>query len=204
MDELGKRIRKVRKRQGLSLRDLASRCKFSASFLSQVERGISLPSIVSFLALCEGLGVPASDLLPEGLAAFDSRSAPDTAVPVESAPVECPILRKDECPSIHIPNSDVTYRWLSGPSSEHELEVVIGEIPARHDHPIHTHVGEEFGYVLDGNVEIIIDGVAYLLHAGDSYTISGARPHGFKTSGSAARILWYYTRRFMEWYASTR
>lgn len=204
MDGLGERIREVRKRQGLSLRDLASRCKFSASFLSQVERGISSPSIVSFLALCEALGVPASDLLGEDLTVLDSLTPHDSAVRLGCTPMECPVLRSNECPSIHIPNSDVTYRWLSGPSQEHEIEVVIGEIPASHDHPIHTHVGEEFGYVLDGNVEVIIDDATYLLHAGDSYTISGARPHGFRTGASAARILWYYTRRFMEWYASTR
>ena len=195
--------------KGLSLREVASKCGFSASFLSQVERGTSSPSIVSLLALCEILGIRAGDLLPAQSAERpknrqDGTSGDPARSEMEEVAMACPILRMDECPKIHIPDSPVTYSWLSGPSQENQIEVVVGELPAGYEHPPHTHVGEEFGYILEGEVTAIIDSIPYLLNPGDSYSIHGARPHGFRTGESGVKILWYHTRRFMEWYASSR
>lgn len=161
-------------------------------------------SVVSLLALCEILEVPVTDLLPESAAKGGSAGMPEESAPLGRSPVWSPVLYKDECPSIRVPGSEVVYHWLSGPSQEHEIEAVTGDVPANHSHPTHTHVGEEFGYVLDGEVTAIIDGVPYLLRPGDSYAIKGARPHGFQTGPSGAKVLWFHTRRFMEWYASTR
>jgi len=203
VNQIGERIQLARKRRGLSLRDLASQCGLSASFLSQVERNQSSPSIVSLLAVCEVLGVPVSDVLPEGPAIVDSIASPARSLADRQA-AAAPVLRREDCPSIHIPNSQVTYHWLSGPSREHEIEVVIGEFPKHYQHPAHTHVGEEFGYLLEGEIKVVIDGESHELRPGDSYAISGARPHGFETNASGARVLWYHTRRFLEWYASTR
>ncbi|MBC7097564.1 helix-turn-helix transcriptional regulator [Candidatus Bipolaricaulota bacterium] len=47
LEGIGARIRALRRKKGLTLNELASRCQLSASFLSQVERGMISPSIVS-------------------------------------------------------------------------------------------------------------------------------------------------------------
>jgi transcriptional regulator with XRE-family HTH domain len=205
---LGARIRKTREDRGLSLRALASAWGFSASFLSQVERGISSPSIVSLMALCEILKVRIGELLPEqGVSDSESAQAELLSSPHQQSeliPVPSPILRKGECPIIRIPSSEVKYNWLSGPSRGNPIEVVIGELPPCFDHPIQSHVGGEFGFILEGETAAIIDGVTYDLCPGDSYSINGEQPHGFKTGKKGVKILWYHTRRFMEWYASTR
>lgn len=205
---IGARIRKTREDRGLSLRALASAWGFSASFLSQVERGTSSPSIVSLMALCEILKVRIGELLPEhGVSDSENEQAELLSAPRQQSeliPVPCPILRKDECPTIRIPSSEVEYSWLSGPLRGNPIEVVIGELPPFLEHPIQTHVGEEFGYILEGEVDVIIDGVTYGLLPGDSYSINGEQPHGFKAGEKGVKILWYHTRRFMEWYASTR
>lgn len=202
VEGIGERLREVRMRRGLSLRDLAGRCGLSASFLSQVERGRSALSIVSLLAICEILQVPVTDLLPNGSPATDGRPASDDNS--AQVPKTNPVLRRDECPRITIPNSDVTYQWLSGGGPEHEIEVVCGEFPADHEHPPHAHGGQEFGYLLEGEMVVIIDGLAHPLRPGDSYTIGPGHPHGFRTGAHGARMLWFHTQRFMEWYAASR
>jgi quercetin dioxygenase-like cupin family protein len=187
------------------LRALAAKWGFSASFLSQVERGESSPSVVSLMALCEVLAVHISELLPgQELPGVESVRSEDLQGTAKPAQARCPVLRESECPTIRIPSSEVNYNWLSGPSRENPIEVVVGEFPPHCENPIQTHVGEEFGYVLAGSVDAIIDGVTYSLSPGDSYAINGEQPHGFRTGEQGAKILWYHTRRFMEWYASSR
>ena len=55
-------LRQVRERQGLSLRSLATRAGFSASFLSQLENGQVSPSIASLARIASQLGVTLADL----------------------------------------------------------------------------------------------------------------------------------------------
>lgn len=164
-------------------------------------------SIVSLMALCEILEVRIGEILPEhGVPGSENENAELLSAPHDQSEVTrgpCPILRKGECPTIRIPSSEIKYSWLSGQSPGNPIEVVIGELPPFFEHPIQTHVGEEFGYILEGDVDAIIDGVTYGLSPGDSYSIHGEQPHGFKTGKDRVKILWYHTRRFMEWYAST-
>ena len=54
---LGGTVRRLREDQGLSLRTLAARTGFSASFLSQVENGQASPSISSMERIAAALGV---------------------------------------------------------------------------------------------------------------------------------------------------
>ncbi|HAF71129.1 TPA: hypothetical protein DCL37_07305 [Candidatus Acetothermia bacterium] len=65
LEGIGARIRALRRKKGLTLNELASRCQLSASFLSQVERGMISPSIVSLYRICQVLEIPISHLLAE-------------------------------------------------------------------------------------------------------------------------------------------
>jgi quercetin dioxygenase-like cupin family protein len=47
--------------------------------------------------------------------------------------------------------------------------------------PIHTHPHEQVGYIVDGRVEMTIDGKKYELRKGDSYYAPGNIPHGAYT-----------------------
>jgi transcriptional regulator with XRE-family HTH domain len=64
--EIGPKLKAARKKAGLSLRVLASRTDFSASFLSQVELGQVSPSLHSLERLAEAVGVPLAGLFAEG------------------------------------------------------------------------------------------------------------------------------------------
>lgn len=68
-EDVGKKIRKIRKQKGLTLVKLAARCGLSPSFLSQVEREVSSLSIISFDAICEALDVSIDKLLEKNYSA---------------------------------------------------------------------------------------------------------------------------------------
>lgn len=61
---VGRSIRTARQSMGISMRALAVRCGVSQPFISEVERGISMPSIATLYRVAEALGVAPSTLLP--------------------------------------------------------------------------------------------------------------------------------------------
>ncbi|MBC7220091.1 helix-turn-helix transcriptional regulator [Candidatus Bipolaricaulota bacterium] len=178
---IGKGIRALRLRKRLTLKELSSECGLSVSFLSQIERGISSPSIVSLASISKALGVPVSMFL--------------TDHHVSSSP----ITRADEQLLIRIAESAVSYRYLSGAFPERVIEVLINEFPTNHHHPPASHDGEEFGYVLEGHLVLTIEGKAYALGPGDSYHFLATQPHGYRTSETeGARVLVATTQKFIE------
>lgn len=186
MEDIGRRVWVLRQRRGWTLEELSSRCGLSVSFLSQVERGISSLSIVSLYAICGALGIPVPEILT------DSKK-PST------------VTKAGNEPTIHIPNSSVSYRWLSGGFPGRVIEVLVGEFPPNYRHPLTPHGGEEFGYVLEGHLVLKIGANEYALGPGDSYHFVATIPHGYETfSQEGAKVLWAITQKFMEWHTEVR
>jgi DNA-binding XRE family transcriptional regulator len=62
-DRLGHRIKMLRVERKWSLKDLAATAKLSVSQVSSIERGAHLPSIESFLAICQAFDKRPSEIL---------------------------------------------------------------------------------------------------------------------------------------------
>ena len=92
--EIGSRIRARRQELDLSLRELAERVSLTASFLSQIERDLTSPSIESLRKISDALEVPIFYFLLES----DDR---------------CPVVRRDERTTLTLPNSNLTYELLT-------------------------------------------------------------------------------------------
>jgi transcriptional regulator with XRE-family HTH domain len=154
--ELGDRIRERRQALGLNLRDLAERIDLSASFLSQVERGVTSPSIDSLHKISAALDVPAFHFLLE---------------PEEKSPV----VRRNERVRLTWPDSQVTFQLLT-PGLNRKMEALLTERDPGDSTPTvnfgqHT---EEFIYVLQGQLEVVLREKAYLLGPGDTIYFEGA------------------------------
>ena len=66
----------------------------------------------------------------------------------------------------------------------YETVTAIAEVPVGGASGRHTHPGAETGYVLDGELELVIDGKETVkLKAGDSYQIPAGAVHDARTSG---------------------
>jgi len=61
---LGRVVRTARTERGLSMRALAAAAEISQPFLSQIESGQTMPSVVTLFRLAKGLGMSPSELLP--------------------------------------------------------------------------------------------------------------------------------------------
>ncbi|MBT9787890.1 helix-turn-helix domain-containing protein [Clostridium sp. MCC344] len=69
--ELGKRIRLRRTELGLSQETAAEKCGISPSFYSNIERGIKIMSLETFVSICKALSISADYLLSEELPSID-------------------------------------------------------------------------------------------------------------------------------------
>ena len=164
---LGDRVRTRRKELRLSQSDLAERTGMTASFISQVERGVTSPSIDSLYKISKALNVPVFHFLLE----------PD---------VKSPVVRHHERTRITWPWSgqELTFQLLT-PSTSRKLEAYMTEWEPGEPRSF-TGFGdttEEFVYVLQGQLEIRLGEDAYLLGPGDTVWFEGVMLRGMEPRG---------------------
>jgi len=169
---LGSGIRAERLRQNLTLAQLAERTGLSASALSQIERGITDPSIGSLRRIAAALQVPFFQFLLE-------RESPD------------PVVRKSERRTISFPNRTMQYQLLT-PNLRGPFEVLAMDLApgAASGEDALGHDSEECMLILRGRVEVEVAGASYVLNAGDSISIQRNAPHRVVNhAGRTAEIL---------------
>lgn len=64
--QVGKRIRELRSRKGLSQEALAAEANLHRTYLGGIERGLRNPSLNNLAKLAKALGVPLRELFPDG------------------------------------------------------------------------------------------------------------------------------------------
>lgn len=167
---LGEKIRKIRSEKDMSLRDLAEKTGLTPSFLSQVERDLTEPSITSLRKISGALDVPIFFFLLE----------PDDTSPV---------IRKDKRKVLQLPESNLTYELLS-PNLEKSMEIMVARLKpgaASCETPL-SHPGEECIVVLEGTMEITVGSDTYVLEEGDSIYYHSAVPHILKNVGKSELV----------------
>jgi transcriptional regulator with XRE-family HTH domain len=169
-DVIGARMRQFRKERGLTLRGLASRSGLSIGFLSQVERGISS---IGLTALG---GVAAA--LDRSVAEFFETKPPDAAnFTAERLPDHFTLTRADNGATEYV-SGQQTYRLLSARGPQLVLEPMLVHIaPGGRREEAYGHPGEEFAFVLEGELLYEVDGVEHRLHPGDSVHLRSKVPH---------------------------
>ena len=153
----GERLRLRRRELGLSLRALGERTGLSASFLSQLERGVAEPSVGSLMRLAQSLDLPIAELL--GARHAGPRMADR-------------VIRSDARRRVDVPASTVTLELLTDAAAR-DLEVTVFTLPAGASgtEPAERERGERFLHVLDGRVQVRCEGDDVALGPGDSLTI---------------------------------
>ena len=76
-NDLGGRVRKLRKLQGMTQEQLAERVGISASFMGHIERGTRISSLETLVALCNALDVESDYLLAASLNSFGAAMPDD-------------------------------------------------------------------------------------------------------------------------------
>ena len=190
---MGERLRRARQQQGLTLRELAQRLGVSPSMISQIETGRASPSVSTLYSLATELGVSLDELLfndrrpPATPTSADGRAAP-------SAVAGSLLQRADSRKRIRLASGVVWERLtaLSEPDTEFLLVTyeVGGASSAQDD--FQRHPGHEWGYVLEGRLEVKIGFEEYILGAGDSVSFDSTIPHRLANAGDVpVHAIWF-------------
>ncbi|WP_448956085.1 helix-turn-helix domain-containing protein [Labrys neptuniae] len=158
---LGERMRERRKQLRLTLQQVADQAGFSVGFISQIERGITVPSLTSLVAVCRVLEVDIGSFFP-------------------SPRGESPVTRRRTRAAYAVdgkPGSSVTYERLSAAFPGNVLRsTLIHEPPGFRSEPM-SHEGEEIFFILEGALTLEIDGERMILETGDSAHFPSTRTH---------------------------
>jgi len=168
------------------LRDLSRLTGFSIGFLSLVERGQSSLALTSLYKVAKALGSDVGDFFQANGAASQPHPPPH-------------VTRADEHTEITIAGSKRTYRLLSDRAPDRVLEPLLVTVqPTDTIEEPYSHDGEEFAYVLDGELLYIIADKEYRLSAGDSIYFPATVPHAIHNdTGKPVRVLWVLTPRLI-------
>lgn len=182
--KIGLRLKHARLAKGLKLRELADQLDCSESFLSKAENDKVRPSLAMLHKMVSALEINIPSLF--------SDEGPGTAGPVTVTRAASRTVIKtgshSRGPRIGIERLILTERGSLLEANIHVVE------PSGHTEGVYAHEGEELGYVLEGAIELQVDGKWYDFQQGDSFTFRSNLTHGYRNAGEVeARVLWVNT-----------
>ena len=173
----GATLKNIRNNKGLTLSDVSELTGFPVSTLSKLENGRTELTVDKLLRITLALGVNVADLF---------RSASETR---ENSEHSCrrSITRSGEGETVSSQTGDYTH--LSSDLLSKQIKPIIGEIKARSIEEFgefHRHSGEEFLYVLEGELLLYTDtyGPTHL-KAGDAIQFDSMMGHAYVAKGDA-------------------
>ncbi|MEZ5668528.1 MAG: XRE family transcriptional regulator [Alphaproteobacteria bacterium] len=179
--KIGGRLRLARRLRGLKMKALADMVGCSESLLSKYENGKATPSLPMLHRLAHELGFNIGWMFDE--------DAAGSGIVFRAG--ERPIIALDPLRQ----GEGISLERVVPYDPSHLVQCNIHHIAAggRSDAPI-SHDGEEVGYVIDGRVELEVDGQVYRLSAGDAFVFRSTLPHAYRNPWDApASIFWVNT-----------
>lgn len=176
---LGRSVATVRAARGLSMRAVATEAGISQPFLSQIENGRTMPSLLTLYRIASALGLSPAELMPS-----------------EPEPEPVHLVRRGEGPQVPVseaPNAAVG-RLVTAAGAR----AVVSEYRVAADEDLGDWFrsdGELVVYVADGRVLVTVDGRGeWELEAGDTITYSGDQRNVWRVLGPGpATILLVYS-----------
>ncbi len=172
---IGNRMKNLRNQNGLTQQELADRAELTKGFISQVERGLTIPSLATLADIVECLGSNLSDF-------FNEEEDPQI------------VYRPEDCFEKTDKNQNSTV-WLVPTAQRNMIEPILVTLKPRQslsfDKP---HEGEEFGYVISGSVRLYFGESIHVLETGDSFYYAATKRHKLEAAGKKeAKVLWIST-----------
>jgi transcriptional regulator with XRE-family HTH domain len=173
--ELGERIKRFRLERNLTLKEVEVKANVSATHVSEIERGMTSPTVGALAKIARALGTEPSYFL-------QNETHPAVSVVRKG---KRRVMRYDDwgarigCLSQGVAQSRMSFL-------EVELDPGLGQ-----NLEPWTHIGEELIHVLKGVVEIHVGAERHLLKEGDCIHFGSAEPHTVRNIGDAtAKLLW--------------
>jgi transcriptional regulator with XRE-family HTH domain len=191
LDGIGDRLREERVKAGISQRELARRLGLSASLISQLESGLSKPSVGTLYAIVTELEL-SLDRVIRGKE-FDGG---DTRV--QATDMMSPLVHPGERQVIDLASGvrweELTAETEDGVDFLHAIYEVGGA--STPDESLMRHHGREYGYVMSGQLGLQIGFQKYELNPGDSIAFDSTKPHRLYNRGDEpVHAIWFVVGR---------
>jgi transcriptional regulator with XRE-family HTH domain len=173
--KVGARIRRLRHERKMSLHGLADRTSLSIGFISQIERGISSPSLAALTSLADALDVSLSRLF-EPPAAGGSRGEI--------------VVRTAARGELTAWRSGISKQLLTADTpSRFSFFLMTMEPGATSGMELYAHQGEEAGLVIQGRLRLTVDNRTWTLTRGDSFHFASDHPHRFENASRGTTVV---------------
>ena len=168
---LGNKIKERRKLLQLTQQELANRCELTKGYISQLESDSVSPSLETLEIILEVLGTNLSDFFKEN----DNKMI---------------VFNKEEQYDKDFDSYKQT--WLIPTAQEHMMEPIYVNLlkdgETFHDYP---HTGEEFGYVIEGEILVIYDDKTFVCKKGESFYFEANKNHYIKNiNDGESKVIW--------------
>lgn len=169
--DIGQKIKQLRVLKGLTQEELADRAELSKGFISQVERNLTSPSIATLMDILQCLGTSISEF-------FNDTRDEQVVFSQED------YFEKTDTELLN------TIHWIIPNAQKNRMEPIRIKLePGGSTYPDDPHEGEEFGYVLSGNLTLHLGSKSYRLKKGESFCFVADRKH-YITSKVGATLIW--------------
>lgn len=171
--QIGDKIKRMRIEKGLTQEELANRCELSKGFISQLENDLTSPSIATLIDILEILGTNLKEFFS------DDKDEKITYKYEDMFETE---------------NHDLKYKlmWLVPNAQKNEMEpIMITLDPGGKYTEEEPHEGEEFGYVLEGEIVLHLGKKSKAVKCGSSFYYEASKIHYIEnTTDNFAKIIW--------------
>lgn len=164
---IGENLKRLRKSRGFSLDETSERTGVSKAMLGQIERGESNPTVSTLWKIAKGLQVSFSTLIKD-----------------EQSNIE--IIKLETITPV-IENNGM-YRVFPlfpfDPRKKFEIFLVQLDVDCEHIAESHSEGVEEYITVIDGTLEVEINGQTTIIEKGDSIRFPANQPHIYRNKGN--------------------
>lgn len=175
--KMGERLRKLRSERELTINDLATKAGLSVGIISQIERGLSNPSMKTLQRLRVALGVNLWELL--------SANEPTT----ENDPAY--VRRKSDRLRVTMNETGLTKELLSPQPDENLRFMIVTMPPGSETQDVLIGQGQKGGFVMSGEVTLEVGDTVSVLNAGDSFQFRSDQPHQlYNRSDGEVTLMW--------------
>jgi transcriptional regulator with XRE-family HTH domain len=173
-ESLGERLRRVRRERGLTIKDLSSRTGIDIADLEHIESGQTIPALGQLVRLGRALDMKMGYFISPGI---------DRLMTVVRKHARRPISRYGEVKSIE---HGYLYECLAPEKADRLMEPFIVTLVPTDTEEFSTHAGQEFLYVLKGEIKVQVGDRVEFLKPGDAVYYDSDQPHLVRCVGTAA------------------
>ena len=154
---IGNKIKAIRNRCNLTQKELADRCELTKGYISQLENDLTSPSISTLTDILTALGTNLKEFFDE---------SDDQQI----------VFRHDDF--FEKVDDDKKITWLVPNSQKNEMEPILYtlEVNAQTDVD-YPHEGQEFGYVIEGKIEVNYGSKKVVCNKGESFYFTTDKNH---------------------------